>query len=395
MKETGLHLALLFLLGSFGATAQDKAIEQAAEGNNAFCFELMQEIYAAGENQAFSPFSISTAMAMTYDGAAWRTKWDIGKSMNFHFSRKKNHEAWSDMLDYFRQLKTPIFQWANAVWAQEDFHFEDEFIGGLSDFDAKVEYVDFRNTVEREKGRKAMNQWVESKTEDKIRHLLHKDNIDKMTRMVLINAIYFNADWKYQFDPEKTRTNPFHTRQGDIETEFMTMKSELPFTETKNFEAVRLPYTDELASMYILLPGESSDVDDILKLLDQDGFDAVCTDFEETKLMFAMPKFKVKARYQLKQDLVQLGMIAPFAPYANFSGMNGKRNLVIDDVIHQAHIEVDEQGTEAAAATAVVVREKSAKRPRQFIADKPFVFLIKEHKQGNIIFAGVVENPEM
>jgi serpin B len=393
MKYIGISLVICALLFPNTIQAQEKQIEKASEGNNAFCFDLLNNVWEEGENTAFSPFSISTAMAMTYDGAAWRTKWDIAKVMHFQWSRKKNHEAWTSMLERFRQMKTPLLKWANAVWAQEEYNFDEDYMSGLKDFDARIDYVNFRNTLEREKGRKAMNQWVESKTENKIQHLIHKSNIDMLTRMVLINAIYFNADWKYEFDPEKTRKNPFKTRSGEVETDFMTMKVELPYTEMECCSAVELPYASDQVSMYILLPGKDNGIPDILSALNENGFDP--EGFEATKMMLGIPKFKLETRYEMKNTLVEMGMEAPFSTYANFSGMNGKRNLMIDDVIHQACIEVDEEGTEAAAATAVVIREKSAARPMQFIADRPFVFLIRERVEGNILFAGVVENPEL
>lgn len=379
---------------SFTTMAQDKQIRKAVEGNNEFCFDLMEASYEEGKNQALSPFSISIAMAMTYDGTAWRTKWDMAKTMHFPFSREKNHEAWTQMLNHFKQLKTPLFKLANAVWAQENYHFEEDFLSGLKDFDAKVEHVNFKSTVEREKGRRKINQWVESKTERKIRQLIRKDNIDELTRMVLVNAIYFNADWQQQFDPEKTRKNDFKTPDGKIKTNFMSMKSELLFSERDNFDAVQLPYKDERASMYIILPDKDKNPGDILKTLDSESFGQLCQSFKETKLMLALPKFKAKARYEMKDILMDMGMVAPFSHYANLSGINGKLDLLIDDVIHQAMVEVDEEGTEATASTAVVISRKSTKRPKEFIVDRPFIFLIKEHKQGNILFAGIVNNPE-
>ncbi|MEA3449303.1 MAG: serpin family protein [Bacteroidota bacterium] len=378
----------------FSAQAQDKQINKAVEGNNAFCFDLMEAGYEPSENMVFSPFSISTALAMTYDGTAWRTKWDMAKTMHFPFSRQKNHESWTQILDYFKQLKTPVFQLANAVWAQENYYFTEEFMEGLKDFDARVEYVDFRNTVKREEARRRINQWVEAKTERKIRQLIRKRNVNDLTRMILVNAIYFNADWQTQFDPEKTRKNDFHTPDGEIETDFMTMKSDILHAEKENFRAIQLPYRDELASMYILLPAKDKKPADIVTWLNNDQFNSLCDDFKETKIMLALPRFKVEERYEMKKTLKKMGMVAPFSNYANFSNMNGEKNLVIDDVIHQAVVEVDEEGTEAAAATAVVIREKTAKRPLEFIVDKPFIFIIKEHKQGNILFAGIVNNPE-
>ncbi|MFW5805356.1 MAG: serpin family protein [Bacteroidales bacterium] len=379
----------------FSLNAQEKQINnKAVEGNNEFCFDLMKAGYETGENMVFSPFSISTALAMTYDGSAWRTKWDLAKTMHFHSSRQINHEAWTQMLDYFEQLKTPIFQLANAVWAQENFYFLPEYMEGLKDFDANVEYVDFRNTVKREEARRRINQWVEAKTERKIRQLIRKSNVNDLTRMILVNAIYFKADWQTQFDSEKTRENDFHTPKGKIETDFMVMKSDILHTEKGDFSAIQMPYRDELASMYILLPSKDNGPDDIAKWLNNDNFNTLCDDFEEKKIMLALPRFKVEKRYEMKNTLKKMGMEAPFSHYANFSNMNGEKNLVIDDVIHQAVVEVDEEGTEAAAATAVVIREKTAKRPLEFIVDRPFIFIIKEHKQGNILFAGIVNNPE-
>lgn len=388
-------LVIISLFTPYIASSQESDVNEAAQSSNEFCFDLLKTAHKSGENDAFSPFSISAAFAMTYDGTAWRTKRDIRETMNFPFRRSKNHKLWTDVLNYFKQLKNNVFKTANAVWAQEKYGFVEDYMEGLKDFDAKTMYVDFKDAVEREKGRKEMNKWVEEKTRGKVKKLIRKGNIDHLTRMVLINAIHFKADWKTAFDEELTSERYFNLSSGEkTKVEFMKKKkTEIPFTENKTFKMIELPYSSDIASMYFILPSQNKSVDDVIESLSPEKFNQSINQLEPVKINAAIPKFKLKARYEMKNTLKEMGMIAPFSNYANFRPMNGKRNLLIDDVIHQAVVEIDETGTEAAASTAIVVREKSAPKIPSFIADEPFVFIIKEHKKDFILFSGVVENP--
>lgn len=374
--------------------AQEKNINKAVEGNNEFCFDWMKTSYKQGENQVYSPFSISAALAMTFDGAKWRTKREIAETMHFQHKISDNHEAWTNLLNYFDQLKSPIFQTANAVWIQENFNFLDEYINGIKDYNAKINTVNFKDTNSRENARKKINQWVESKTENKIRQLIRKGDVDDLTRLVLVNAIYYKAEWKYEFSEKLTRTGKFTNRKNKFKCDFMHMETEFSTYHSEEFSAVEIPYQSDLSSMIIILPNEDSDMESLLDQLNNESLDNIIQNMKSEKIRLSIPKFSMSSRLEMKEILKSMGMIIPFSANSNFSGMNGKRNLEIDQIIHQAVIELNEKGTEASAATAVVVREKSAKITPSFNADHPFVFLIRENKQGSILFAGVLENPE-
>jgi serpin B len=386
-------ILVLFLLPN-AFMAQEKNITKAVEGNNEFCFDWMKTSYKQGENQVYSPFSISAALAMTFDGAKWRTKREIAETMHFQHKISDNHEAWTNLINYFDQLESPIFQTANAVWIQKNFNFLDGYINGIKDYNAKIKTVDFKDTNSREDARKNINQWVESKTENKIRQLIRKSDVDKLTRLVLVNAIYYKAEWKYEFSEKLTRTDEFTNRKSKFKCDFMHMETEFSTYHSEEFSVIEIPYRSDLSSMIIILPNEDSNMESVLDQLNNKSLDNILQNMKPEKIQLSIPKFSISSRLEMKNLLTSMGMIIPFSPNSNFSGMNGKRNLVIDQIIHQAVIELNEKGTEASAATAVVVREKSAKITPSFNADHPFIFLIRENKQGSILFAGVLENPE-
>lgn len=391
MKQIILWISVgLFL--SVSLQAQDKDLQKAVDGNNAFCFDWMRESYQKNENQIFSPQSISIALSMAYDGAKWRTKWEMAKVMHFQNNDNKNHEAWTAYIDYFKQIKTPLFYSANAAWIQKDFHFLPEYIKSIEAYNAKIKAVDFKNTLKREDARRQMNTWVENQTRQKIKHLIRKGDVDDQTRLVLINAIYFDAKWQYEFPAKMTKERPFNGDKNNT-CEFMHNEAEYAWVQNENYAAIELPYQSELSSMFVILPNANSDISKILEEFDAEAFNEMCQSMKKEKLRIGIPKFNLSSCTQMKKQLMKMGMLRAFTQDANFKGMNGKRNLMIDEVIHQAVIDVNESGTKASAATAVVVREKQQKVIPEFIADRPFIFVIKENKLGSILFAGVLENP--
>lgn len=393
MKHLFTSFMAIGLLLFSTANAQEKEIAEAIEGNNTFCFEWLSSAYQAGENQVFSPQSISIALSMAYDGAKWRTKWEMAKVMHFQSNAKKNQAAWAGYIDYFDQIKTPLFHSANAVWLQKDYHFLESYVAGIENYKAQIKAVDFVNTVEREKSRKKMNQWVESKTKNKIKQLIRKGDLDDQTRLVLINAIYFYSEWEQTFPENMTHEMIFQTNEKPVKTDFMNIQGEYNYMESDLFTIVEVPYRSGLSSMYILLPKRESSMTDLLSTLDYESFSEIISNLTQQTIRLSMPKFHMESRTEMKKQFIKMGMQKPFSAEANFRGINGKKNLMIDEVIHQAMIDVNEKGTEASAATAVIMREKGGVELPHFLADRPFVFIIKENKKGSILFAGVLENP--
>lgn len=365
------------------------------ENNNTFAFELFSEISSADTTNVFiSPISISTALSMTYDGAKGKTAKEMRKTLGFTRSQEDSHKEFTDLLLHYRNNKDAFFTIVNAAFAQEKYNFLDSYFTLLKDYNAVIKQADFIDDIKREKARNEINQWVMDNTNNKIEELLKKNAVDKMTRLVLLNAIHFKADWKYAFPENKTRKMVFQHPNRQYIASFMHLREKFKYHSNNNVTVLELPYKDDLASLYILLPSDTCKIEDFIQNLDYNQFDELCNSLTETKVDLLMPKFKIEAKYELKKTLMSLGMQTAFTTRANFKKMTGRSDLMIDDVIHQSFIEIDEKGTEAAAATAVVVREKSAPQVTYLNLNRPFVFVIKENYRNSILFIGKFMNPQ-
>ena len=227
--------------------------------------------------------------------------------------------------------------------------------------------------------------------------MLSKNDIDDLTRLILLNAIYFNASWATEFKGEKTRQMTFYGKNSvEYVTDFMNGTQEVALSESNDAQMMKIDYENKKASMFIIMPKENVDIDKYISELDEQKFANLEKAQQTFKADVSMPKFKIESRYEMKKVLMGMGIKAAFSKNADFSKMNGKSNLLIDEVIHKSFIEVSEKGTEAAAATAVIVREKSAivnKNPKVTI-NRPFVFIIKENKNNAILFIGKYVKPE-
>ena len=379
-------------------TAEEEPTAEAfapSESVNKLAFDLYQKL--AGQNDGnlfFSPYSISSALAMTYGGA----RGDTAEQMNnvLHFvGPDATHPAFS----YLRTTLAGIenkggvqLSVANALWPQQDYSFRDEFLElTKKQYGSEIRPVDFANT---EAVRQAINTWVEDQTNDKIRNLIGEGVLNSLTRLVLVDAIYFKGDWASQFDAEATRDAPFHlTEEKSVQVPMMSQKADLGFAETDDFEAVELAYEGGDLSMLVLLPSKGSTLGSLEQKLSPDTL--LGLSFRKQELVVNLPKFKLESSFDLGDTLQQMGMKDAFAGAADFSGMDGTRELFISAVLHKAFVEVNEEGTEAAAATAVVMQLRSMPAPpRQFTADRPFLFCIRENSTGTILFIGRVMNPE-
>lgn len=369
-------------------------IQEVVEANNNFAFDLYSEISKKESGNLFySPYSISSALVMTYEGAKGPTSDEI-KSV-FHFPDKQtlrsNFAAIYTNLnknkeDY--QLNT-----GNALWVQKDFQINEDYKTTVENFyGGKATNLDF--IKETEKSRQTINDFIEQQTNDKIKDLIPKGALDATTRLVLTNAIYFKGTWKWEFEETNTQEQNFKVSDSKtVTTKMMSMrpqKSTFNYLETENLQILELPYKGEDISMLIILPKENIDSLDLTaeKLTDYKS------QMRETKLThISIPKFEFDTKYFMSETLSSLGMPAAFTDNADFSGISDAEQLKITSVIHQAYIKVDEQGTEAAAATGVVMGITSAGGSTDFIADHPFIFLIQDNKTGNILFFGKVVDP--
>jgi len=372
------------------------------DGNNAFAFELYQVLKQTGGNLFYSPYSISEALAMTYAGARGETEKDMAEALNFTMSQDRLHPAFNSLDLQLKQRGQGAegkngagfrLDVANAIWGQESYKFLAQYLDVLAqNYGAGLRIVDFIKQTEQ--SRVTINQWVSEQTEDKIRDLIPQGGINEMTRLVLTNAIYFNAAWLYPFNEEATSDGLFFLLDGSsVMVPMMKQTESFGYAEGTDYQAVELPYSGQELSMVILLP-KAGQFEDFEDSLDAELVKAIISQLETNEVSLTMPKFEYESSFGLKQALSTLGMGVAFTPDADFSGMDGNHDLLIQDVLHKAFVSVDEAGTEAAAATAVIVGITSMPaQPTQVTINHPFIFLIRDIATGSIVFVGRVLNP--
>ena len=356
-----------------------------AESVNELVFDLYETLSAKNEgNLFFSPYSISAALAMTYGGARGETAEQMDQVLHFG-GQDATHPAFSylrKMLNNIQEKRHVQLSVANALWPQKDYAFLPDYLALTKTFyGSEIHPVDYR--ADSEGARQMINGWVEEQTNDKIQDLIGEGLLSPLTRLVLANAIYFKGDWASQFKKENTRPSPFTLADGTkVDVPMMSQTGDFKLARTETLQALELPYEGGDLSMLILLPNPGED------LALQWPADL---EFNEMEVMVQLPKFKLESSFSLADTLTALGMPLAFSNQADFSGMDGNKDLFIGAVVHKAFVEVNEEGTEAAAATAVVMKRWSM--PPQFIADHPFLFLIRENSTGTILFIGRVMNP--
>jgi serpin B len=369
------------------------------EGNNAFAFALYGQLRNRNGNLFFSPESISTALAMAYAGARGNTASEMAKTLHFTLPQPQLNPAMGALLSDLNAVHDGYqLTVANALWAQQGYNFLDTFLQLLkTDYGAGLNQVDFKGATEA--ARVTINRWVEQKTQDKIMDLLQPGTLAPSTRLVLTNAIYFKGDWQTQFDKAQTRDEDFYPSQTQTKKlAFMHREDGLNYFDGGTFQLLELPYKNKELSLIVLLPKDRSG----LPALEQ-SLTAASTQqwlsqvVQRDKVIVALPKFKSTQQFELGGTLGAMGMAEAFSGSADFSGMTGKRDLAISDVIHKAYIDVNEEGTEAAAATAVGFRALAMRGPVEqppvFRADHPFIFLIRDNRSSSILFMGRMADP--
>ena len=302
------------------------------------------------------------------------------------------NEAYRELMGQLVQLDKQVeFSIANSIWYKTGFSVLDDFISVNREyFDAAVEELDFSDPGAKD----VINAWIEDKTNDKIKEML--DYIPSDVVMYLVNAIYFNAKWKYQFDAEATYTGDFRLRDGSVsQAEFMKVNGAFNHLEGQGFSAVELPYGDSAFSMLVLLPYINSSLDALVDALDEEGWESLLAAPRIQNVQIEIPKFKYGFKSLLNDPLIKLGLGVAFGGGADFSRIASGGGLQISRVIHQTFIDVQEEGTEAAAATIVEIRESASPGGGAiFKADRPFLYVIKENSTSAILFMGKVEKPE-
>ncbi|MDP2948557.1 MAG: serpin family protein [Chloroflexota bacterium] len=370
-------------------------------GNSAFAFDLYQAVRTGQGNLFYSPYSISQALAMTYAGARGETKRQMADTLAFTLPDDRLHPAFNALdLELARRAEGGRgreghefrLNIVNAIWGQEGYAFLPEFLDVLAqNYGAGLRFLDFANASEE--SRLAINDWVSDQTEGKIQDLMPQGLVNELTRLVLTNAIYFNAPWAFPFKPQLTEEGSFHLLDGgEVTVPMMKQSMKFRYAEGEGYQAVELPYGLSGLSMVILLP-QAGQFETFEGSLDADRVDAIVKDLEEWGVTLAMPKFEFKSGFNLAQTLAAMGMPDAFSESADFSGMIGRRELFLSAVVHKAFVSVDESGTEAAAATGVAVPASAPSGRVELAVDRPFVFLIRDRETGAILFVGRVVNP--
>jgi serpin B len=400
---------LIILLGAVGeqwGKAMDERYDTAG-GNNAFACDVYGKLTETESgNFFFSPFSIRTALAMTYAGARGTTAEQMAEVLHFGGGQEALH---AEMGAYIKKLNASagpdkfLLTVANALWGQEGFEFLPEFLE-LNDsyYGAGLKTVDFIGDTEG--ARQAINQWVEEKTKEKINDLIPAGTLQPLTRLVLTNAIYFLGAWQEQFNSDITKPGPFTVEPGRVvEVPFMYQQERFRYAEYETLQVLEMRYKGGNLGMAVILPREVDGLAGFEEKLNADVLNELMGALHIRKVKVYFPKFKIESRFSLRQMLESLGMGEAFqAGVADFTGMTRGRTpderLNISDVIHKTYVDVNEEGTEAAAATAVMMLAGAAPGPREepptFRADHPFIFLIRDVDAGTVLFMGRLTEPK-
>jgi serpin B len=372
-------------------------------GNGAFAFDLYRYLTKGKDGNVFySPHSISLALAMTYAGARGETEQEMADTLHFTLPQDQLHPAfnWLDLElasrgEGAKGKDGDGFQLhiANTTWGQEDYAFLPEYLDALAiNYGAGMQLLDF--VGDPEGSRLTINDWVSDQTEGRIQDLIPPDCIDSLTRLVLTNAIYFNASWAEAFEKDQTNDGAFCLLDGSqVTVPMMTHTASYGYSESKGLQALELPYDGGELSMVILLPAEG-EFEAFEASLDAENVDAIVSELMHQEVTLTMPRFEIESEFSLVRALAEMGMPTAFSMGADFSGMDGTEELFIGEVLHKSFITVDEAGTEAAAATAVEMQLKGAPmEPIKVTVDRPFIFFIRDIETGAILFVGRVVDP--
>jgi len=377
------------------ACSTEDSVSELSDEMNTFAFKLYQQLAKESEgNVFFSPYSIFVALAMTYEGAKNETADEMQQLLSFPQQDDITLCSFGKIYNLLNHDNDYILHTANALWIKEEYPFLASYLQYIEDYYmGKTTEVDFSNS---QQAADLINQWIMQQTNNKIKDLIQSTDINPLTALILTNAIYFKGNWKYAFDSDLTTNRSFWIssnksiqvpmmNQGDT---YLTFN----YTETEDMQIIEMPYKGDELSMIVYLPKDHnvSNVEDNLTSSHFKTWNALLSP-QTVNIVF--PKFTLNPEYSLKEPLMNLGMVNPFTNDADFSGMTGKHDLFIEKVKHKAFISVDEQGTEAAAATSVHMTLKAV-QSTLFKADHPFVYCIVHEETNTILFMGRVSNPE-
>jgi serpin B len=372
------------------------------EGNSTFAFELYQELKKEDGNLFCSPYSLTLALVMTYAGARGETEQQMADALHFILPQDRLHPAFNALaLEMDSRGKGAKgkdggdfrLNIVNAIWGQKGYEFLATYLDTLAaNYGAGLRVMDFAN--ELEESRTTINQWASDQTEGRIDNVLPEGSVDTSTKLIIANAIYFNAAWKYEFNEDRTRDAPFYRLDGSEGTvPMMKQTKSFGYTEGDGYQAVELLYDGGELSMVIFLPQEGS-FEAFEQALDLEQANTVINALRYREVALTMPRFEFDSAFNLRPSLESMGMPIAFSRDADFSGMTGGKDLLIDGVLQKAFVSVAETGTEAAAVSIVsMVPTSMPEPPVKFNANRPFIFLIRDIETGAILFLGRVLDP--
>ena len=373
----------------------------AVAADSQFALDLYAQLDRAkpGENLFFSPTSISVALAMTAAGARGQTAAEMAQVLHLDRQLAEAHAYYHKLMQQWNAAdpQRPYqLRVANRLWGQRGYPLCPDFLAlTRQQYDAEMELLNF---AQAGSATQEINQWVQKQTNDKIKDLLPAGAIDGSTRLVLTNAIYFKGDWLRPFAKDATQDQDFTlSARRKVKVSLMHQKALFGYCQQDSFQALELPYAGRELSMVILLPKKADGLPDLEKSLTLGRLPSLLPKLRSREVVTYIPRFKLESSFGLNETLEALGMKRAFSPEADFTGISAKKGLCISAVIHKAFVDVNEEGTEAAAATAVLMTKARAARLPEvtpvFRADHPFLFLIRDTQSGEVLFLGRVLNP--
>lgn len=400
-SHLGRNSLLIFcaLCAACGGTAAAGA-DSSADGDNQFALDLYAQLSRElpGKNLFFSPASLSIGLAMTAAGARGQTQAEMAKMLHLDQDLGEAHARYQRLLEQWnaspknggRQLRV-----ANRLWGQKDYPIRPEFLDVTRrQYGAEMLRLDF---AQREAAAGEMNRWVEQQTESRIKNLIAPKMVDSLTRLVLTNAVYFKSQWLHRFNRERTLDEDFFvSAEKKVKTPLMHTRARLGYAEEETLQVLELPYAGEDQSMVVLLPKKTDGLVDLERSLTHERLASLLTRLRPQDVVTSLPRFKMETFSKMNPALQAMGMKLAFSRQADFSGISAKEDLYVSAVAHKAYVDVNEEGTEAAAATGVVIKARSAmpsEKAPEFRADHPFLFLIRDARSGNILFLGRLVDP--
>jgi len=359
---------------------------------NNYSFDLYQEVKAKPGNIFLSPLSTYYSLLMVYEGSKNQTKQEFEKLLHI----KNSHSLNDNFLNYFEnnQDSSSVLNVSNAIWLEQDLQIKSGFKKRVTNrYSSDLKQTEFENTLSAISD---INKWISEKTEGKITEIVDESNISPDTKLLISNAVYFKGEWLNKFENKKTKTGRFYTSAEDqYRVDFMKKTEKLQYFENEEFQFVSKPYKASGISFCIILPKKIFDIEAIEKKMNSDFFKEILDSTYRTRTALSIPKFKLESRYELSRALINAGLKTAFSEKADFSEITKEAPLMLTQVIHKTRIEIDENKTEAAAATAISIMITGTKPASHkiFTADHPFVFFIIDNSTGAIVFMGRYVQP--